>query len=222
MLRKLASIVFQTHTIQINCVMEKQWHEMRQNKPGRQKNAISTVVITPSKSYKSILKMTKYQVCYPVKKIVSMKVENVRVHKQKRLILMNLNELYTVFKKEHQDVTIGISIFCELRPKNYITVGSRGSHSVCVCKIHQNVKPLIVKVTYHNLLEELVVVPNQTCACPIDVKTVVKHLLYNIILKANLRRLLENYESVKFKQWDSIDQITIEEQIKPFSDFGIS
>ena len=31
-------------------------------------------------------------------------------------MLMNPNELYTVFKKEHPDITIGVSKFCELRP----------------------------------------------------------------------------------------------------------
>ena len=59
-------------------------------------------------------------------------------------------------------IQIGISKFCETRPKNCITVGTRGTHSVCVCKIHQNVKLIIAalpfseKVTYHDLFEQLV------------------------------------------------------------------
>ena len=63
------------------------------------------------------------------KDFVSRKVENVRVHKQERLILMNLNELYTDIKEEHPDgINIGILNFCELLAKNYSTVGSR-SHT---------------------------------------------------------------------------------------------
>ena len=70
--------------------------------------------------------------------------------------------VYRFSKENPNGIMIGISKFCELRLKNYITVGSLGSHSVCICKIHQNVKliisalPLIDKVTYHNILEKLV------------------------------------------------------------------
>ena len=91
------------------------------------------------------------------KDFVSMKVDNIRVHKQKRLLLMNLNELHQAFKNNYSDIKIGISKFCELRPKNCITVGSHDSLSVCVCKIHQNVKLMIAaltlseKVTHHGL-----------------------------------------------------------------------
>ena len=38
------------------------------------------------------------------------------------------------------DYKIGFSKFCELRPKCYITVNSSGTHCVCVCFYHQNVK----------------------------------------------------------------------------------
>ena len=38
--------------------------------------------------------------------------------KQKRLLLLNLNELYTTFKHENPELKIGISKFCNLRPKN--------------------------------------------------------------------------------------------------------
>ena len=47
-----------------------------------------------------------------------------RVHKQKRLILMNLNEAYELFKARHPESKIGISKFCALRPKECVTVGA--------------------------------------------------------------------------------------------------
>ena len=40
-----------------------------------------------------------------------------RIHVQKRLLLSNLNELYTEFKKINADIKIGFSKFCTLRPK---------------------------------------------------------------------------------------------------------
>ena len=63
-----------------------------------------------------------------------------RVHKQKRLLLCNLKELYSAFKEKYPDSKIGFSKFCSLRPKWCVTVSSSGTHSVCVCTIHQNTK----------------------------------------------------------------------------------
>jgi hypothetical protein len=56
-----------------------------------------------------------------------------RVHKQRRLLLLNLNELHMLFKQRRPDINVGLSKFCELRPKECVTVGARGTHSVCVC-----------------------------------------------------------------------------------------
>jgi hypothetical protein len=64
------------------------------------------------------------------------------IYKQKRLLLCNLKELYTAFKAEYPQMKIGISKFCQLRPKWCVTVGQPGTHSVCVCCIHQN--PLLL------------------------------------------------------------------------------
>ena len=58
-------------------------------------------------------------------------------HKQKRLLLGNLSELYAAFKK-FQDSKVEFSKFCALRPKWCKTIGSSGTHSVYVCAIHQN------------------------------------------------------------------------------------
>lgn len=68
---------------------------------------------------------------------------------QKRLILGNLNELYSPFKSEYSDLKIGFSKFCMLR-----------THSVCVCSIHQNVILLLyacaIEETYNDLMIQLV------------------------------------------------------------------
>ena len=64
---------------------------------------------------------------------------------QKRLLLLNLNELYQSFKEEHHpDLKVGFTKFSMLRPKNCILAGSCGTHSVCVCLYYQNVKLLIL------------------------------------------------------------------------------
>ena len=53
--------------------------------------------------------------------------EKLRV--QKRLVYCNLK--------------VGFSKFAELRPKECVLAGASGTHTVCVCIIHQNVKLMI-------------------------------------------------------------------------------
>ena len=60
------------------------------------------------------------------------------VHKQNRLVLCHLHELFAAFKKRNPDVKIGFSKFCTLCSKWCVTAGSSGTHSVCVCTTHQN------------------------------------------------------------------------------------
>ena len=61
-----------------------------------------------------------------------------KVHKQKRLLLCNLKELYAAYKDKFIESKIGFSKFCALCPKYCKVLGSSGEHAVCVCAIHQN------------------------------------------------------------------------------------
>ena len=78
--------------------------------------------------------------CPEKKDFFSVRINNVKVHKQKRLILVRLKELHLEFKKLYPEHKVGFSKFCELRPKWCLTVDSSGSHSVCVCSCHQIAK----------------------------------------------------------------------------------
>ena len=80
------------------------------------------------------------------------------VHMQKRLIICNLKELYLAFKDKHPTVKVGFSTFCSLRPKWCILVGVSGTHSVCVCTIHQNVKLLLapISASYKDLMKFII------------------------------------------------------------------
>lgn len=70
--------------------------------------------------------------------------EGKRVHIQKRLILSNLNETYQFFKSEHPDIEIGFSRFASLRPRHCVLAGGNGTHTVCVCATHENVKLMLL------------------------------------------------------------------------------
>ena len=74
---------------------------------------------------------------------ISVITDHGRVHKQKRLVLGNLKELYQAFKNEYPTLHIGFTKFAELRPKHCILAGASGTHAVCVCTIHQNVKLML-------------------------------------------------------------------------------
>ena len=67
-----------------------------------------------------------------------------RKHIQKRLVLSNLKEVYQLFSEKYPIIRIGFSKFAELRPKESVFGGASGTHCVCVCTIHQNVKLMIV------------------------------------------------------------------------------
>ena len=148
-----------------------------------------------------------------------------RQHMQKRLILMNLNELYENYKMKYSSDKIGLSKFCSLRPENCITVGSKGTHSVCVCSIHQNVKlmvsalPTNAGVTVHDLIDKLV--------CSVDSKMCMVHQCPNCpgadAVIAYLETLCEADDSTKdivyFKQWISTDSTTLQDCNKPLHQF---
>lgn len=68
------------------------------------------------------------------------KADGCRERKQKFLVLCNLKEAFQKFKEDHPTVKIGFSKFADLRPKECVLAGASGTHSVCVCTKHQNVK----------------------------------------------------------------------------------
>ena len=89
--------------------------------------------------------------CHGKKEFVSVRKDDKREHKQKRLLLINLKELHFEFLKEVRD-KISFSKFC---PKWCVPVTSSGMHSVCVCQLHQNSKLLVAAISQENDYREL-------------------------------------------------------------------
>ena len=52
---------------------------------------------------------------------------------------MNLKEAHSLFKADGNP-NIGFSTFAKLRPQQCILAGPKGTHTVCVCIYHYNVK----------------------------------------------------------------------------------
>ncbi len=63
-----------------------------------------------------------------------------KIFKSKRLVLWNLSDAYEIFCREFPEVKISFSKFAYLRPKECILAGTSGSHNVCVCMTHENVR----------------------------------------------------------------------------------
>ena len=137
-----------------------------------------------------------------------------RSHMQKRLILSNLKELYAEFKSSYPDIKTCFSNFCSHRPKWCITVGALGTHTVCACTYHPNVKLMIgaVKLSkdYHELIDMLVCsraskncMIHQCPLCPEDA-----------ILRCYLENELYSHDDIDedddscidYKQWKTTDQ----------------
>ncbi|KAI9562528.1 hypothetical protein GHT06_009976 [Daphnia sinensis] len=106
-----------------------------------------------------------------MKNVKSVKQSNgKRLKIQKRLLLVNIDELHRDYKKKLNADGLklfGLSIFATLRPAHVITVGSSGTHSVCVCVYHQNVKLMLAAIHVderHYFMGKLVCsVYNQAC-----------------------------------------------------------
>ncbi|XP_074098676.1 uncharacterized protein LOC141527219 [Cotesia typhae] len=73
---------------------------------------------------------------------------------KKKLISCNLKESYEIFKEQNPDNRTGFSSFASLRPLHCVLAGSGGTHTVCVCAVHQNIKLMmlgsnIASLTHH-------------------------------------------------------------------------
>ena len=102
-----------------------------------------------------------------------------------------------------------------IRPKECITVGHRGTHSVCVCAIHQNVKLMItalpITTTYYDLMKFLV--------CSLDNKICMLHRCEQCPRTEALQKYLESVfddndlsanDHLQYKQWVCTDHTTLQ------------
>ena len=154
------------------------------------------------------------------KDFVSTKVEGKRVHVQKRLVLNNLREVYREFKEKFPARKVGFSKFAELRPKHCVLAGASGTHSVCVCTIHQNVKLMMYVPnlpTYHHCLAMIMCNPplpkcylGECDECPGVAQ-----------LKEELITLLDENDigQIIYKQWMATDRSTLETFCAPPEEF---
>jgi len=109
---------------------------------------------------------------------------------------------------------IGFSNFCQLQRKRCVTVSSNGSHSVCVCSYHQNVKlmcsALPIRHDYTSLME--------LCICSSKSRNCIFHLCQDCPDKESLLDLLESIflencydmeDNTAYNKWISTDRSSL-------------
>jgi len=149
-----------------------------------------------------------------------------RKHAQKRLVLCNLKEAFESFKLSYPEHKIGFSKFAELRPKECVLAGASGTHAVCVCTIHQNIKlmfqgakleTICEKYGYRNCLAETQCNPPRiechlgNCKeCPgIE------------LLQSRLEQHFDEQmiDQIQYKQWTTTDRATLETKVQSVDEF---
>lgn len=168
-----------------------------------------------------------------IKDTISVKINGIRQRVQKKLLLLGLKELYVLFKTENPKSRVSFSMFAKLRPKNCILAGPSGTHCVCVCTIHQNVKMMLDAIDLKNLTRNddlkmenykdclasiICSEPDDNCflnsceKCP-GTETFRNHLL-DLLTKSSVTE-------VKYAVWTESDRstlLTVHESIEEFVD----
>lgn len=163
------------------------------------------------------------RMCPGKKDFVSVKESTGRIHKQKRLLLTNIKEMHVEFKQRTK-LKIGLSKFCELRPKWCVTVDNSGMHSVCVCQIHQNLKLQISvlpeRIDMKNIFLKMV--------CSLESRECMLHRCSNCLGRSNLCNYIESLftvdemeadDVVNYKQWCHNGQLKLESISSTVSEF---
>ncbi|KAJ8017733.1 hypothetical protein HOLleu_44652 [Holothuria leucospilota] len=146
--------------------------------------------------------------CPGIKETVTVRDRNGdSVKHQKRLVLSNLKELYAAWNEAHPDKKVGFSTFATLRPKWCVLAGASGTHSVCVCKYHQNPK-LMVEACLKSDVHELI----RYCVCSDEHESCMmgqckvcpgRQGLIDYLCQCDD---LKDIEEIAYKQWVSTDR----------------
>lgn len=158
------------------------------------------------------------RVCPGKRDFVIISLNGEKISKQRRLVLCNLKEAYQIFKAKYPTIRIGFSRFSTHRPANCVLANSSGTHTICVCIYHQNIKLMFDALKKHNVL------PNSTKTYHDIIYQVICKDFNDRCISQNCERCpgtniiqdmsveLQNrdIEMISFKQWQQVDRCSIE------------
>jgi hypothetical protein len=161
-----------------------------------------------------------------MKDYVSVTVDGKRRHVQKHLVLCNLKEAFALFKEKHLEHKIGFSKFAELRPKECVLAGASGTHSVCVCTIHQNLKLMFQGAKLETVCDGH---SYRNCLAEIQCNPPRIHCFLGICEQCpgieSLQTRLEQHfdenmtDRIEYKQWTATDRATLETRVQSVDEF---
>ena len=165
------------------------------------------------------------------KDTVSVIIDGKRTQVQKRLLYFDLRELYELFKIAEPTVQVGFSTFAKLRPKHCVLAGARGTHSVCVCTIHQNCKLMLDAIdiqkftknqedpicSYKDCLQQIMC-KNSTPDCHLDECSKCPG---SENLTSRLLEILDgaNISQIEYCAWSGTDRSTLQNLTLPVQEF---
>lgn len=149
---------------------------------------------------------------------------------QKRLVLCNLKEAHVFFKEKYPEAKVQFSKFAQLRPKYCILPGATGTHSVCVCSIHQNVKLMVDGSSLVRLTSDNLKISSYNDCLAYIVCNPPTHDCYlqrcelcpgcdHIIEQFKLIYEEKMIDSISYKQWVTTDRCTLETLESSTNDF---
>ena len=147
-----------------------------------------------------------------------------KVKVQKRLLLMNIDELYSKYK-DYCSTTLfmkpcGRTKFFMNRPEHVVEVGAKGTHNVCVCEKYQNVK-LMVDALCRGSEQKYLFMDRIVC----DIKEQVCMMKRCgkcpgiISLRPHILEIVGDRRTIKYKMWVSTDRSMLEHKESSASDF---
>jgi len=150
-----------------------------------------------------------------------------REHKQKRYLLSNLRELYQNFKIQYPDSKVGKSSFMMLRPRECISLTSKGYHNVCVCIYHENVKLLFHAIKISSIKPSIsqLVCESGGKDCYYRRCTKCKGSTTNFKIALRENEVIRNNTSISYRRWlttDGTQYVTEEKETEDFLDFATS
>nr|XP_047146075.1 uncharacterized protein LOC124818971 [Hydra vulgaris] len=153
-------------------------------------------------------------------------------HVSKRLLLCNLKELFIEFKLEHPQSKIGFSKFAQLKPKWCIYADRKGTHAVCICAKHQNLKLMLSAVkleeNYHELIEKIVCsrksrecMVHRCNQCP-GIQNIINYMTANLLQNEGSfeeNDKVDEDETIEYKQWSTTDRAELLSNTCTISEF---
>lgn len=152
---------------------------------------------------------------------------------QKRLMMSSLKESYEGYKtlyKNDESKKIGFSKFALLRPKNCVQPGSSGTHTVCVCTIHQNVKLIIHGIKIESITNKTIshyrdCISHIICSEPTPNCYLLKcedcpglDKFREYLKNAFLENDYDDDELLSFSQWVSTDRCNLQSYTQPLNE----